>query len=455
MINNLKYWSLAHIDREILHKKLLYSGASFNSDVGWLKYFVSETPNGAVFRNNVLYDIYKKNKIYLAHITLSLAKITEEKKLFSSSGCLVGAIYCVPVIQEGKKLRLHNLGEYILAKEAPAFGGNRAPDVLLIELESLSPKKHSHVGIDYLKLGQIHFQIFSELSYLLSHSEIKTLKREATDSVCKISDMLKIVERDSSKSVIKNFKKFYELYRQSIIYSPILGYILFETLCEYVALFQKGKMVEHYASKGELYCPNFKKMLFDFCPDATNSFNLGLFRPKLNELSFFLNSVGIPTNSNSSLEEFLVRRLCYLVSTRLYDKDSDKISRKLFWQNIKWDFSYLQQQLTPLLGHTIHRFLRNMKRYPDFYFYFDQYKALHVWNYWNSALVMLPHNAILPKGEIGINPAYPYMKYSIFTVNPYQEHGCTYLSKKERVPFKIEPRLVELNNLLMRKRYDE
>ncbi len=104
------------------------------------------------------------------------------------------------------------------------------------------------------------------------------------------------------------------------------------------------------------------------------------------------------------------------------------------------------------MGHTIHRLLRNMHRYPNFFFYFDQYKAMQAWNYWNHAKVAFPYNAVLPKGEIGINPANPHLKYRVFTTAIWKENNFAYVRREKELPLTIEPRLAELDMLLMRKK---
>src|SRR3989344_1612784 len=417
MISKKNFLSFAHVNQEVIKEKLAYTEVSFDSDIGWLKYFVSETPNGVLFQKNILYDIVCSQKVYLAHITTNLPAIQAEGRLLSSSGCLVGSIYSTPVIQEGENFRLHNLGEYILLKEAPAFSKNKNVCPLLVELEFSHPAIRPAVGVDYLKLGQVHFDIFSELSYLLSHHELEELNLSTINSIRKISNLLIVVGKHSPESILKNFGKFYELYLCAISDSPILGYILFEV-----------------------------------CPNVTTSFNLGLFRPELSRIKSYIATMAISSNDKLSFEQFLAKRLHYLISGRFYRTDSDENLKKSFWENIEWNLPYLQHQLAPLLGHTIHRFLRNMKRYPNFYFYFDQYKALQVWNYWNQASIALPYNAILPKGEIGINPANPYMKYSVYTAKSYQKDGLTYLTKDKKIQITIEPRLTELNMSSMRKK---
>jgi len=162
MINKTNLWSMAHINNNVIQANLEYSKASFDSDIGWLKYLISETPNGYILKNNVLYDIASnERKIYLAHITRNINSLLETKKILASSGCLIGSIYCTPVIKEGKKLRLHNLGKYIFKKEAPIFSQNKKGiDLIIIELEILPQVANTPIGINYLKLGPVHFSIF-------------------------------------------------------------------------------------------------------------------------------------------------------------------------------------------------------------------------------------------------------------------------------------------------------
>ena len=451
MINKAEFWSIAHVNNDTLQECLEYSEKSFCSDIGWLKYLIAETPNGSILQKNILYDIPRNHKVYLAHVTKNFGSILKDGKILSSSGCLVGSIYCTPVIQEREKFRLHNLGEYIFLKEAPKFTKNKKDvALLLIELELPHSTTTSSIGIDYLKLGMVHFSVFSELSYLLSYDELKELEKATIDAIRKASSLLTVIESFSPESISHNFKKFYGLYKQTITELPILGYFLFEVLCEYIALFQKGEDVDRYHH----YCANFKNLIFSVCPDLTRSFNLGLFQPNFNDIVKYLETINIITKENiSSFENYLIQRLRYLIINRFYHNvKHESNTKKSFWQNIEWNLNYLQHQLTPLLGHTIHRLLRNMHRYPNFYFYFDQYKALQIWNYWNHNHIALPYNAVLPKGEIGINPANPSMKYRIFSTKIWHKNGYSYLSKEQELPLMIEPRLAELNMLLMRKK---
>lgn len=455
MINKSEFWSVAHVDHDNLRDCLGYADASFDSDMDWFKYLSEETPNGELLRSNVLYDTIRSGKIYLAHITKSFKAIEEGGKILSSSGCLVGSVYCTPVVQEGGDLRLHNLGSYILSREAPKFSqAGQEVALLLIELELPHSTTVHPAGVDYLKLGMVHYSVFSELSYLLSRREFEELKNATIDAIRGANTLLSVVHGFTAESIAENFKKFYKLYQETTVHLPILGYFLFETLCEYIALYQHGEEVERHREIGEIYCTNFKNLTFSLCPDLTRAFNLGTFRPDLEMVIKYLKTINVIQANNEHLFiGHLVRRLQYFMNSRfLQFPEGNKAQDKLFWRNVEWDFAYLEHGAAPLLGHTIHRLLRNMHRYPNFYFYFDQYKALQAWNYWNHAQIALPYNAVLPKGEIGINPAYPELKYRIFKTSTAQKNGHTYVTREKELPFIIEPRLAELNMLLMRKK---
>src|SRR5262249_38706093 len=122
------------------------------------------------------------------------------------------------------------------------------------------------------------------------------------------------------------------------------------------------------------------------------------------------------------------------------------------WQALRWDLPSLLKHVSPLLGHLVHRELRSFGRFPDFYFYFDQFKALQIWNYWNHMGIVIPFNGVIPKGETGINPAYPNLSYRIYRAGIMVESGVTYAQPEEELEVKIVPRLVHLRFATMRNR---
>jgi len=57
----------------------------------WRKRIVTETPDGhLVVKNSFFENLIKSKKVYLAHITYNLDSILKNRRIFSSSGCLMG-----------------------------------------------------------------------------------------------------------------------------------------------------------------------------------------------------------------------------------------------------------------------------------------------------------------------------------------------------------------------------
>lgn len=138
---------------------------------------LNKTPNGELLSRNSLFDMLGHDRrLYLLHVTNATESITQHGALYPSGGCLVGSIYCAPLIREPGGFRMHNLGEYVLTREAPAFvrdldADRRAPTPLVIEITMPPDAYRGLAGIDYLRLGEIHLQIFLHLEYLLSRAE--------------------------------------------------------------------------------------------------------------------------------------------------------------------------------------------------------------------------------------------------------------------------------------------
>jgi len=148
------------------------------------------------------------------------------------------------------------------------------------------------------------------------------------------------------------------------------------------------------------------------------------------------------------LAKYLADRLALLICARLLSPGMFTVD----WTRLRWEFDELRPFVAPLLGHLIHRELRAFGRYPDSYFYFDQYKALQAWNYWNHMDIVLPFNATMPKGEIGVNPAYPSLRT---TVRRAEQTPGGFLAPAEQLDVVIAPRLIDLRYTLMRGRAEE
>lgn len=155
----------------------------------------------------------------------------------------------------------------------------------------------------------------------------------------------------------------------------------------------------------------------------------------------------IPRANYKKMEQYFFDRIVFLMYSRLFDYNYVIED----WRNIILNLDNLSKHFKPLLGHIIHRELRNFGRYPSFYFYFDQLKALEIWNYWNHTNIAIPFNGIIPKGEIGINPALPDLNFEVYNTEVNQVSKDTiYLNPKKKLDLLYLPRLVDLKFITLR-----
>ncbi|WP_405004392.1 hypothetical protein OHV13_08595 [Kitasatospora purpeofusca] len=112
------------------------------------------------------------------------------------------------------------------------------------------------------------------------------------------------------------------------------------------------------------------------------------------------------------------------------------------------DFDILGATAPHLLGQLVFREMRVIDRYPQLYLAFEQSKALEAWDYWNTEGIPMPFNGTIPKGEIGINPAYPRSRCIVWTAETC-ERGLLHPTDQLDVTFL--PRLAELGMTAMRR----
>ncbi|MDT0379401.1 hypothetical protein RM572_11540 [Streptomyces sp. DSM 42041] len=417
-------------------------------DAAWQSRLLEETPNGRLLRQNALFDALSGDRtLHLLHVTHALEHINEQGALYPSGGCLVGSIYCAPLTPSGDGLRMHNLASYVLHKEAPAFVGKlgrdgRTPTPLIFEI---SVHRHAYrglAGIDYLRLGTIHLQIYTHLEYLLSKTERHHLREAVVSRVKNSTAFLALATAITFHGAPVAADQFLRLLDEAIPRLPILGYIYFEALAEYLMLHSTSDRTRQLAELGEFNNWLYKEMLFASFPQMAGKFDLAKFRPAPDELDALLAQID-PTVDATHARRYLAERISHLVASRLFTPGQVPEA----WHHTRWEFDSLAAQLGPLLGHLIHRELRTFGRYPDFYFYFDQHKALQAWNYWNHMDIATPFNGTFPKGEIGINPAYPDLDYRIWRAEP---DGKGLLHPAEQLDLTIAPRLVDIKYTLMR-----
>ena len=447
-----KEWADIHIFYDTYHHKPDSGSATKDKLEYEHKQFVlKDAPNAQLFTKNSFIDQMRKSKkLYWAHTTSNLKNIMEYKQLYASSGCMIGGVYCTPLFPEkNNSFRMHNLGSYIHKHEVKKFLDPGAPSdiqTLIIETEIDDAAKNNIVGVDYLRLGELHYHIYKDLEYLLSEQERAELHNLIIAQIRRSLGFLNLCLQSLKNNTDANSKSIVDEMISNIPNLPILGYIYFESVIEYILLHQDNEQAKKFHKIGELYNPTYKNLIFDICPALSQGESLGSFTPSFQEIVKYIKAKKIFKKFDTEhFKNYLAKKVSYLVVLRLY-KDPEKI----FSKPTKFDRKELENHFKPLIGHLIYRGLRNFGRYPHFYYYYDQIKALCVWNYWNNINLATPFNGIIPKGEVGLNPAYPHLKYRIYTSKLVTKNGFDYLVIDKEIDLKITPRLVDLKYALMR-----
>lgn len=447
ILNMDELWSEVHT----LHHTdtFQYLKGSYHNQLEWKDRTV-DTPNGELLKDNSFFAYMqnKPEKIYLLHVTKELEKIQESSTLYPSAGCLVGCIYTTQLYPESNNtFRLHNLGKHILQKEAVLTEGKSTP--LIIEATYTEEGREQILsGIDYLKLGTIHYEIYQNLRYLLTPVERKDLEAVISSKIKKSLDFIALCSFIDNNSSPVSGREFISMMNSQIPNLPILGYLYFESIAQYTMLYSADPHSIELRKQGEFNNEIYKSFLLDIY-EKIGKFKLSDFNISFEDLEQKLEELDRNEElviDSSHFYEFIRDQVSHLVTqTFLNDPKSEPK-----WLTISWDFQGFSQILTPLLGHMIHRELRNFNRYKDFYFYFDQFKALSAWNYWNKVNIALPFNGPLQKGEIGINPAYPHVSYKIYTAKPSSKNSDLLVIDQELEGVEIAPRLVDLRHTAMR-----
>lgn len=449
--NIFKKWDDAHVSYE--ERDYFGRRKVPDCDQSQHRKMVERGVNGNLLINNSFFKTLENNKkIFLAHITPKLSQIITHRSIQPSGGCLVGSIYCTQLFKEGKIFRIHNLGRYILNKEAPWLLNRTSGSLgsLIIEIDLKGNKSHNLKGIDYLRLGEIHFDKYKKLEHLLSYRERKNLEKICTDRIKKSLNYLafcgEVFRSSGSNSNIAK-DRFIRKFIENIDRLPILGYFYFEAISEYIMLYQDNYEAIRYKELGEFYVPSFKNLVPAQFSKLSSGFSLGKFKPSLKFLLQYFSKnkifkVFVPDHFIS----YLVDKIIFLTNTRLLSDEKTCVN----FNNTFEDFDNLSRCFKPLLGHLIYRELRSFGRYPDFYFYFDQNKAIDLWNYWNCMNITIPFNGVIPKGELGINPANPDLKYKFYSCDVENGPDDSYFQIDKELNIKIEPMLVNLRHTFMR-----
>ncbi|WP_454859613.1 hypothetical protein [Promicromonospora soli] len=324
-----------------------------------------ETPNGALLEANSMFDQLRgRGTVSLLHITQSLDQITERGVLYPSGGCLVGSVYCTLLTREGTDYRLHNLGRYLLDRETvlAAERGNTLADPvpLIIEVDLPERGLTGQAGIDYLRLGLIHLRIYRHLEYLLASTERNSLRDAVTGRFREGAPFLTAcAARTFHSDAPMPPERFLEWLVQTVPALPILGYLYFETLSEYLMLHTTTAKSVELRERGEFDNWGYKELLFAACPEMAGRFNLARFAPHPAILRRHLTEID-PSIDLDHLLDYVADRIALLATARLLTPEMYETD----WFRLRFDFESLLPYAAPLLGHLIHRELRSLPDIP-------------------------------------------------------------------------------------------
>lgn len=444
----IEQWSKAHTSFNEVENALAQNGKKSGVYGSFFEEALRESPNGDLYYHSAfLEDLAKGRKAYLGHVTFGLDEIAKSGSLYSSGGCLVGSAYCFPFTKTGEaEFRFHNLGEYIFREET-AGRHAKPPEVMLFEVDLEGCSHNNLLGINYLKLGEIHYELFSELEYLLSGQEQFDLKKRVEKNILQALPFLKLCNEAWLGQTLIDPDLFYRSLNETVPRLPVLGYIYMEAIAEYLMLYADCSEARKFLGVKEAYNVPYKRLMYALYPEYKRNFRLNDFNPAIALASAYIAKEGyIRGHSGKRFGEYVMKKIVCLVNQLLVSDEG----RTRIGANKVWAFEDMAGCFKPLVGHMIHRELRTFGRYPDFYFYYDQMKALQAWNYWNHMGVAVPFNGVFPKGEVGINPANQDLSFRAFRCETRAKDGFLFAEPAEELQVRLMPRLVDLKYTLMR-----
>ncbi|MEV6326149.1 hypothetical protein [Streptomyces sp. NPDC051909] len=415
-------WEHAHTDHTMpAHRRSPASLAESESD--WRRHLECSTPNGWLIRDNAMTAaLVSGQPMYLLHVTRDIDAIRTSRQLHVSTGCLVGALYCSPLARQREGLRPHNLGAYLMTTK-------RDTKPLIFEVTPDAPIRPK--GVDYLHLGPIHLRTYLRYQSFLTPAENDRLDRAVPAGLRAAAGFLDVALRNAAGRVTPA-AEFIDQLSGAVAHVPFLGYLYFEVLSEYLMLHSTARQTKAYAQAGELNNWLPKRLAHTAVDGMDQLFDLARFNPRHHRLIQLIE--GIEPALAPGAAEYVRRRLSHLFARTALHASQDTAS--FTFQGA--DLSELQRDAPGLIGQMIFREIRCLPRYHQLYHSFEKAKALEAWDYWNHEGIPTPVNGVIPKGEIGINPAYPRSAVRVWTARQDSEG---YLHPGEEIEAVLTPHL--------------
>lgn len=382
-------------------------------ELSWQKYFIENTPNGNLIGSNSLFEslLTGKDQVLL-HITPAYDKILASGLLYPSGGSLGSSVYCIPLREDGIP---HNLIDFILDYEIPQ--SHLARDIpmkeskilaITVSRESFQDMNMEISGMDHLQLGEVQSKIYdafiieSNINKPIRDRFQQHISRRAKES----SAFLNLCVEYRLDQVSDT--EFFEQFSRLLAANPFFGYVYFEVLVEYVTLHQNDEMTRALKSRGEINNHNHKRMIFEVSPNLLTSFKLIEFKPAIQEFCDYLEK---KAQQHQIIIDFDKEHFLKFMKWRLAKVIRSKIMR---CNNVKdTNFDDLRANHPSLAGHMIRTEIALSPELREVGYIYDKLRAKKIRNFWTANNILLPYNAIIPKGEVGINPSYKGLKYKI------------------------------------------
>lgn len=402
-------------------------------EAAWLRFLIDKSPMGKLIKENSTFDLLKKNKgLRIIHVTSSLPEIEGNGQIYASGGALGACIYGVPLRTDNQ---LHNFSDLFFRYELPnslkTKGLNKKISLLEIYLHQSNFRDINlpFSGIDYLKFGILRTRAFEQLVQkgIIPPEEARSLQGMTVNKFEKIRDFLEICSEYEVNRITDD--TFFKLFFKALNTVNHLRAVYFEVVSEYVLLFQNDSEAWRYFSLGELYHWNHKKMIFDLCPILNQKFKLTYFNPTVKAIINYFEEKSqkrqlITDFSKEHFYQYLKWRTSQYIRLKILDENPLPKSEISFKAIVNSNPSFA--------GHLIHREVKEIHQY-------EKEMATIFWKYWNENKLLCLANSILPKGEMGVNPAYPNIKYQIFEGILDQYNKFT---RRQELKVKIVPEII-------------
>ncbi|MFD9794071.1 hypothetical protein ACFWXK_24335 [Streptomyces sp. NPDC059070] len=425
-------WDHAHIDHTLPIPPVPAPAGLAESPAEWSQR-LADAPHGWLLRDNAMTrTLTGGGPIRLMHTTVALDAIRASGHLYASSGCLVAALYCAPLTPEPDGLRPHNLGQYLLETKPHT-------DTLVIEITPDAPVPPK--GIDYLRLGPIHLRTHLQHAAFLTPAEEEHLRRTVMARLRAAAPFLDLALANASGTQTPA-AVFTDQLAAAVPHIPFLGYLYFEVLSEYLMLHSTTAQTRAYAERGELNNRLYKHLAHAAVDGMDQLFDLARFHPDHQQLTALTGQIDPSLAAGAA--EYTRRRLSHLFACLALDPGEEAAA----FTFRRRSFAALTDAAPGLMGQLLFREMRIMDRYPQLYACLEHAKALEAWNYWNTEGIPTPFNGFLPKGEIGVNPAYPRATCTVWAAKTCSK-GL--LHPVEQLDVAFLPRLADLGQTAMRR----